>query len=41
MHKRLTRKSVDILITIINNAYKKALVAPGEMVGMIAAQSIG
>jgi DNA-directed RNA polymerase II subunit RPB1 len=41
MHKRLTRKSIDILITIINNAYKKALVAPGEMVGMIAAQSIG
>ena len=41
MHKRLTRKSVDLLITIINNAYKKALVAPGEMVGMIAAQSIG
>ena len=41
MHKRLTRKSVELLITIINNAYKKALVAPGEMVGMIAAQSIG
>ena len=41
MHKRLTRKSVDLLITIINNAYKKALIAPGEMVGMIAAQSIG
>ena len=41
MHKRLTRKSVNILITLINNAYKKALVAPGEMVGMIAAQSIG
>jgi len=41
MHKRLTRKSLEILITIINNAYKKALVAPGEMVGMIAAQSIG
>jgi len=41
MHKRLTSKSIDLLITIINNAYKKALVAPGEMVGMIAAQSIG
>ena len=41
MHKRLTRKSVELLITLINNAYKKALVAPGEMVGMIAAQSIG
>ena len=41
MHKRLTRKSVEILMTVINNSYKKALVAPGEMVGMIAAQSIG
>ena len=41
MHKRLTRKSVELLITLVNNAYKKALVAPGEMVGMIAAQSIG
>jgi len=41
MHKRLTRKSIEILMTVINNSYKKALVAPGEMVGMIAAQSIG
>ena len=41
LHKRLTRKSIELLMTIINNAYKKSLVAPGEMVGMIAAQSIG
>jgi len=41
LHKRLTRKSIELLMTVINNAYKKSLVAPGEMVGMIAAQSIG
>jgi DNA-directed RNA polymerase II subunit RPB1 len=41
MHKRLTRKSIELLMNIINNSYKKALIAPGEMVGMIAAQSIG
>jgi len=41
MHKRLTRKSIELLLSIINNSYKKALIAPGEMVGMIAAQSIG
>ena len=41
MHKRLTRKSIELLMSIINNCYKKALIAPGEMVGMIAAQSIG
>ena len=41
MYKRLTRKSIELLMTVINNAYKKSLIAPGEMVGMIAAQSIG
>ena len=41
MHKRLTRKSIELLMTTLNNSYKKALIAPGEMVGMIAAQSIG
>ena len=41
LYKRLTRKSIEILMTVINNAYKKSLIAPGEMVGMIAAQSIG
>tara|TARA_E500000178_G_scaffold157166_1_gene156920 strand:+ start:890 stop:6949 length:6060 start_codon:yes stop_codon:yes gene_type:complete len=41
MHKKLTKKSIELVLTIINNAYKKAIVAPGEMVGMIAAQSIG
>jgi DNA-directed RNA polymerase II subunit RPB1 len=28
-------------MSMLNNSYKKALIAPGEMVGMIAAQSIG
>jgi DNA-directed RNA polymerase II subunit RPB1 len=41
MHKRLTRKSIELLMSIVNTSYKKALIAPGEMVGMIAAQSIG
>jgi len=41
MHKKLTKKSIELLLLTINNSYKKAIVAPGEMVGMIAAQSIG
>jgi len=41
MHKKLTKKSIELLLLKINNSYKKAIVAPGEMVGMIAAQSIG
>ena len=41
MHKKLTKKSIELLLIVINNAYKKAIITPGEMVGMIAAQSIG
>ena len=41
MHKKLTKKSIEILLVLINDRYKKAIIAPGEMVGMIAAQSIG
>ena len=41
MHKKLTKKSIELLIVLINDRYKKAIIAPGEMVGMIAAQSIG
>ena len=41
MHKKLTRKSIEILLAHINRSYKLSIVAPGEMVGMIAAQSIG
>jgi DNA-directed RNA polymerase II subunit RPB1 len=39
--KRFNRKTLTILIEIIITNYKKAIIAPGEMVGIIAAQSIG
>jgi len=39
--KRFNKKTLTILIEIIITTYKKAIVAPGEMVGIIAAQSIG
>jgi DNA-directed RNA polymerase II subunit RPB1 len=39
--KRFTRSSLTVLLTKIMATYKKAIIAPGEMVGMIAAQSIG
>jgi DNA-directed RNA polymerase II subunit RPB1 len=41
MTHRFNRKSLGVLLSTIIVNYKKALVAPGEMVGMIAAQSIG
>ena len=41
MIKRFNRKALSILIDQVVLKYKKAIVAPGEMVGMIAAQSIG
>jgi intein/homing endonuclease len=41
LNKRFNRKALEILIETIILAYKRAIVAPGEMVGMIAAQSIG
>ena len=41
MTHRFNRKSLSVLLSTIVVNYKKALVAPGEMVGMIAAQSIG
>jgi len=41
MHKKLTKKSIEFLLISINLAYKKSIITPGEMVGMIAAQSIG
>jgi DNA-directed RNA polymerase II subunit RPB1 len=41
MVKRFNRKALMILIDTVVLTYKKAIVAPGEMVGMIAAQSIG
>ena len=39
--KRFNRNALKLLIDKIVLAYKNAVVAPGEMVGMIAAQSIG
>ena len=39
--KRFNRGALTLLLTTISLMYKRASVAPGEMVGMIAAQSIG
>ena len=41
MVKRFNRKTLITLLDMIVTIYKNAIVAPGEMVGMIAAQSIG
>ena len=41
LNKRLNQKALEILLETIILDYKRAIVAPGEMVGMIAAQSIG
>ena len=38
---RFNRKGLEILCAKINSEYKNALCNPGEMVGLIAAQSIG
>ena len=40
-NKRFNKKALEILMQTILLSYKRAIVAPGEMVGMIAAQSIG
>jgi DNA-directed RNA polymerase II subunit RPB1 len=41
LNKRFNKDSLTILLETIILNYKRAIVAPGEMVGMIAAQSIG
>jgi len=41
LNKRFNKKALVILLDTIILSYKRAIVAPGEMVGMIAAQSIG
>ena len=41
LNKRFNKSALIILLETIIIAYKRAIVAPGEMVGMIAAQSIG
>ena len=38
---RLCKQSIELLMTEIELYFKRAIVSPGEMVGMIAAQSIG
>ena len=39
--KRFNKSALSILISMINLQYKRSIVAPGEMVGMVSAQSIG
>jgi len=39
--KRFNKKALQLLLEAVVFQFKKGLVAPGEMVGMIAAQSIG
>jgi DNA-directed RNA polymerase II subunit RPB1 len=41
LNKRFNKEALEILLQTIILTYKRAIVAPGEMVGMIAAQSIG
>jgi DNA-directed RNA polymerase II subunit RPB1 len=41
VNKRFNKKALDILLQTIVLDYKRSIVSPGEMVGMIAAQSIG
>ena len=41
INKRFNRAALVILLENILLTYKRAIVAPGEMVGMVAAQSIG
>ena len=41
IHKRFHRKGLQLLLETIVLKYKQALVHPGEMVGVIAGQSIG
>ena len=39
--KRFNRSALTILLNMIILQYKKSIVSPGEMVGMVSAQSIG
>ena len=41
LNKRFNKKALEILLETIVLDYKRSIIAPGEMVGMIAAQSIG
>ena len=39
--KRINKTALSYMLNYINMMYKRSIIAPGEMVGMIAAQSIG
>ena len=41
MTHKLCKNSIELLMVYIVRAYKQAIINPGEMVGIIAAQSIG
>ena len=41
VHKRFHRKGLELLLDTVVLKYKQAIVHPGEMVGVIAGQSIG
>ena len=41
VHKRLHRKALELLLDTVVLKYKQSIVHPGEMVGVIAGQSIG
>jgi DNA-directed RNA polymerase II subunit RPB1 len=41
LYKRFSKKSLVVLLEMILLKYKEAIVHPGEMVGIIAAQSVG
>lgn len=41
MTHRMNKQALELLCETILIQYKKAIIAPGEMVGMVAAQSIG
>lgn len=41
VHKRFNRKALEVLLQTIVLNYKKSVINPGEMVGVIAGQSIG
>lgn len=41
VHKRFNRKALEVLLETVVLNYKKSVINPGEMVGVIAGQSIG
>lgn len=41
VNKRFNKKALEVLLESVHLNYKKSIVSPGEMVGVIAGQSIG